>query len=223
MHEFKVDDRVVGGDNVDPYQFRGITGTVKSNLGDDGLYEVDFDCEGGVAWCLLPREIYPLRECEIGVIDGVRIIEGSKPSNPKDLIGSRKVPSSVVPQNVLALVACGLSEGMGKYGRHNYRGAGVRASVYFDANQRHMSDWWEGENIDPDSQQHHVIKAICSNIVLADSILRGNLTDDRPPPSPKGWMAEANVHAARMADKAAAFAEKNGAPHHWTINDEIPS
>ena len=251
-HEYKIGDRVVTTKSF-PHGFAGAVGTVVELGDHCYAAKVDFDSpiddDDGGGWWMSRDEIAPLRECEIGTYEGVNFVEGSKrrfpsakvlndawqarvdaatpegskPTNPKDIVGSRKVPSSVVPQNVMALVACGLSEGTGKYGRHNYRGAGVRASVYYDANSRHMDDWWEGEDVDPDSQLHHVIKAICSNIVLADSILRGNMTDDRPPPSPKGWMAEANAHAARMADKAAAFAAAHGAPHHWTINDEIPS
>lgn len=156
--------------------------------------------------------------------NGNRIAETGfdKASNPKEAVGVRKVPYSVVPANVHALVAVGLSEGAGKYGRHNYRGVGVRASTYYDATLRHEADWWEGENIDTDSGLHHVIKAICSLYVLADSILRGNVTDDRPPPSPKGWLKEANEHAARMVDKAERLAKEKGSrPHDWVITDEV--
>src|SRR5690349_5453933 len=66
-----------------------------------------------------------------------------KPSNPKDVIGIRKVPFSVLPTPVLWEAALGMMEGALKYGRHNYRAIGVRSSVYYDATQRHLTDWWE--------------------------------------------------------------------------------
>jgi hypothetical protein len=105
----------------------------------------------------------------------------TKNTNPKDAIGTRKAPMSTVPANVLKEVGVGMMEGSRKYGRHNYRVAGIRASVYYDATQRHMMDWWEGEDLDPDSGLSHITKGICSLIVLRDAMLNDKMTDDRPP------------------------------------------
>jgi hypothetical protein len=141
----------------------------------------------------------------------------SQPLNPKDAIGVRKAGFSAVPMNVIAEVGVAMLEGAGKYGRHNYRAAGVRASVYFDAVvARHMADWWEGEDIDPDSDVSHITKAIAALVVLRDSMMQGNWIDDRPPRS-KPYRDELNRKAAAILDK---HADKN--PHHWTIGDEIP-
>jgi hypothetical protein len=74
----------------------------------------------------------------------------------------------------------------------------VRASVYFDATIRHLFSWWEGEDIDPDSGLHHVTKALSSLTVLRDAQLQGMCTDDRPPVSPKGWVAAFSVRAAEL-------------------------
>lgn len=118
----------------------------------------------------------------------------SKPTNPKDSAGILKSALSVVPLPVLLRVALGMLEGALKYGRHNYRVIGVRGSVYFDATVRHLFAWWEGEDLDPESHAnlHHIDKAISSLVVMRDAILQGKFTDDRPPPSPKGWMDEIN-------------------------------
>lgn len=105
----------------------------------------------------------------------------TKPTNPKDAIGSNKVPFSVIPLRVLGELGLALLEGAAKYRRHNYRRAGVRASVYFDATMRHLFAWWEGQDTDPDSGLSHVTKAIASLTVLRDSMLQGNWQDDRPP------------------------------------------
>lgn len=105
-----------------------------------------------------------------------------KPTNPKDAVGIRKPRFfSGISWHVLRLVGIGMMEGAMKYGRHNYRPAAVRASVYFDATLEHLTSWYEGDDIDRDSKLSHVIKAICSLMVLADAELTGNLVDDRPP------------------------------------------
>lgn len=111
-----------------------------------------------------------------------------KLSNPKEAVGIRKVPMSTVSAPVLAEVGVAMLEGARKYGRHNYRASGVRASVYYDAALRHIMQWWEGEDIDPDSGLSHVTKAITSLIVLRDSTIQGTFNDDRPPRTGDGWM-----------------------------------
>ena len=122
--------------------------------------------------------------------------------NPKDAVGTRKVMMSVVPWGVIMELAVAMLEGALKYGRHNYRPAGVRASVYFDANMRHLADWWEGQDTDPDSGLSHVIKAIASLTVLRDSMMTGNWVDDRAPRALEpDWLAQLNGQVAALQDK----------------------
>lgn len=126
-------------------------------------------------------------EFEIRAEDADRLMQamratGSKDTNPKDAVGVRKWRQfTTVSQLVLAEVGVGMLEGARKYGRHNYRVAGVRASVYVDAAMGHMMQWWEGEDIDADSGLSHITKAICSLFVLRDAMIQDMLTDDRPP------------------------------------------
>lgn len=124
-----------------------------------------------------------------------------KESNPKDAIGTGKVPWSTTPQPVIAEVGLAMLEGALKYGRHNYRAIGVRTSVYFDAALRHLTAFWEGEDIDPDSGLPHIIKAIACLVVLRDSQQIGNVVDDRPPPHKPGWQKELNDAAARLIEQ----------------------
>lgn len=124
-----------------------------------------------------------------------------KDTNPKDAVGTGKVPMSVLPQQPLALFGLAMMEGARKYGRHNYRAAGIRYSVYFDALMRHMAAWWEGEDIDPDSGLPHPAKAGACLVILLDAMLQQNGTDDRPPKSPPGWLAELNARAAELLVK----------------------
>ena len=106
-----------------------------------------------------------------------------KDTNPKDAIGSTKPPIANVPLSVMSEVGMAMAEGQWKYGGYNWRVIGVRASVYWDATFRHMKAWWEGEDIDPDCQLNHVVKAISALTILRDAMIQDNWTDDRPPRS----------------------------------------
>lgn len=124
-----------------------------------------------------------------------------KDTNPKDAVGTKKVPMSCVPSVVMAEVGLGMMEGARKYGRHNYRAAGIRASVYYDAALRHLFQWWEGEDIDVDSNLSHITKAIATLVVLRDGMLTNTWTDDRPPQIVPGWMNELNKKAGELIEK----------------------
>lgn len=136
-----------------------------------------------------------------------------KDTNPKDAIGISKAPMSTVPAAVLAEVGVAMLEGACKYGRSNFRIAGVRASVYYDATMRHLMSWWEGEDTDPDSGMSHVTKAITSLVVLRDAMIQDMCTDDRPPRSAE-FYARLNTLAAGVL---ARHADKS--PRHYTIAD----
>lgn len=126
----------------------------------------------------------------------------TKDSNPKDSIGSTKPPLSTISGLVLFEIGSAMLEGACKYRRHNYRIAGVRTSIYYDAAMRHLVRFWEGEDIDPDSGIPHITKAIASLIVLRDSQMVGNVVDDRPPPSDPTWFKAAEQ---RTKDLLARF------------------
>jgi hypothetical protein len=124
-----------------------------------------------------------------------------KDTNPKDSVGIKKVPMSVVSAPVIMEIGLAMMEGARKYGRHNYRVAGVRASVYYDAAMRHLMAWWEGEDIDPDSGLSHVTKALACLTVIRDSMLLGNWKDDRPPKHKDGWVQRYNSLAEEIINK----------------------
>lgn len=120
----------------------------------------------------------------------------TKLSNPKDAIGITKPSLSVLPLGALQqaglhigrthprifyAIALGMLEGACKYGRHNYRVVGVRASIYYDAFMRHMSDYRQEELYDPDSTLPHLLKAASSLVVVIDADMGSEHVDDRPP------------------------------------------
>jgi len=154
-----------------------------------------------------------------------------KASNPKDSLGSLKVPMSTIPLPVILEIGVGMFEGACKYSRHNYREIGVRASVYFDAVvARHLTGWWEGEDEDPDTCAKddsgkpipgtglsHLSKAMAGLVVLRDSQLMGNMVDDRPPPGVNG---DIGGHIKRLNDMTARIAKMYpDAKYPYTAND----
>ncbi len=142
---------------------------------------------------------------------------GTKATNPKDAIGTNKVPMHLWPKTATVLGALGLLDGATKYGRSNWRAVGIRASIYYDAVDRHMSAWFEGEDNDPDSGLPHLAHALAGLAIVVDAIAAGRFNDDR---LVKGGyrqlMDEAVPHVKRLKDRPV---EKP--PHHYTIQDSL--
>lgn len=110
----------------------------------------------------------------------------TKATNPKDAFGSAKLAVGLVPDTAVNEMALAFLEGALKYGRFNWRIAGVRASIYNDALERHRQKWWNGENRDPVTRVKHLANLMACAAILIDAELCGMLTDDRPPRAPVG-------------------------------------
>lgn len=135
--------------------------------------------------------------------------------NPKDKIGSTKLPLDVVPDTVGIYAAMAFAEGASKYGAYNWRVAGVRFSIYMAAMRRHQKKLWNGEWADVKTHVPHLASIIACAGIIADAKLCGKLTDDRPPPADiPGLIAEAEAVIAHLAR---LNADKN--PHHYTAAD----
>lgn len=136
--------------------------------------------------------------------------------NPKDSIGSGKLPLHLWPSTATAMGCLGLLDGMLKYGRSNWRVAGVRASIYVDAAKRHLDKWFEGQDCDDDSGLPHFAHALACIAILVDAEAAGKLNDDRMVAG--GYLTmldELTPHVARLKELHSA---KN--PKHWTIADD---
>jgi hypothetical protein len=150
----------------------------------------------------------------------------TKDSNPKDAIGITKAPTSTLSPQVMGEVGVAMMEGALKYGRHNFRSVGVRASVYYDAVFRHLGAWFEGQDIDPASGLNHVTKAIAGLMVLRDSMLQNNWVDDRPPKAAnQNWIEDLNAKVAELLKKypnsKEAFTELGQLKSKWTKVAEL--
>jgi hypothetical protein len=100
-------------------------------------------------------------------------------SNPKDVAGAPKPGLSDLPFTSLYEVARAARDGAQKYGSRNWRDEDITASIYLDAAMRHLTAWWEGEELAPDSRIHHLAHACAGLLILLDAGLVGSLIDDR--------------------------------------------
>jgi hypothetical protein len=142
-----------------------------------------------------------------------------KPSNPKDLIGSGKLPLHLWPETATAVGCLGLLDGMLKYGRSNWRAVGVRASIYVDALRRHTNAYFEGEDNDPDSGLPHLSHMLACIAILVDSKAAGNLTDDRMfPGGYRNLVTELTPLVDTLKQRHAGKS-----PKHYTIADTSAS
>lgn len=103
-------------------------------------------------------------------------------TNPKDLLGAKKVSLNLVPASSLIYQALAMEDGAKKYGPYNWRANKVIASIYIAAAMRHLQAWHDGEEVAEDSQKPHLAHALACLGIIVDAKETGNLVDDRPLP-----------------------------------------
>lgn len=140
-----------------------------------------------------------------------------KESNPKDIIGTDKLPLHLWPETATIYGCLALLDGTLKYGRANWRVAGVKASIYVDACKRHLNSWFEGEDLDQDSALPHLAHALACLAILVDSHAAGKLTDDRQYP---GGYQSALDNATPFV-KALREKHKDKDPTHYTRKNSL--
>ncbi len=170
---------------------------VTVELGDDGM-------------------IRYFRPCNLELLNLYTTDPTTKATNPKDAIGSDKLPLHLWPETATVMGTLGMLDGMLKYGRANWRVAGVRATIYIDAVKRHVNAYAEGEDLDPDSGVPHLAHALACLAILVDAGAADMLTDDRQYPGGyRSLVEELTPHVPRLKAKHVG---KN--PKHYTIADK---
>lgn len=123
-------------------------------------------------------------------------------TNPKDLLGAKKVSITKLPAVAMLHAAHAMMNGAEKFGPYNWRQKKVQAEIYIDAAFRHITAWNEREECASDSGVHHLGHAIACLAILLDAQETGNLVDDRPIESGAYPKALARLNE-RIAAKAA--------------------
>lgn len=141
--------------------------------------------------------------------------EKSTNFNPKDVIGSDKVPLSLVPATSLTYQSLGHLEGHLKYGLVNWREHGVRTSIYLDACYRHLAKFQNGEWEDPTTRVPHLGSALACIGIIVDAYECGKLVDDRPKSAPVAALID------RFSEKVRHLRElfKAHTPKHCYIGE----
>lgn len=92
---------------------------------------------------------------------------------------SGKLEYGLLPPLALKATVDVLTFGANKYKRDNWKYVDDSKRRYFDALQRHLWAWKEGEEIDPESGKHHLAHAMCCLMFLYEHDVKysvGNLT-----------------------------------------------
>lgn len=101
-------------------------------------------------------------------------------NNPKSAFGIKKPSMHLIPGTALMFLAKVMALGAAKYGAYNWRDIPVGATVYISAALRHIYQWLDGEDIDPESGAPHLAHAMADMAILLDAYAHGTLVDDRP-------------------------------------------
>ena len=108
-------------------------------------------------------------------------MSGYPDDNPKTLVGATKIPLHLVPPSALYALARAFDDGAKKYGPYNWREKTISATTYYGALLRHVTAWWDGEDVASDSGRHHLDHALACIALLIDAQSIGMLNDNRPP------------------------------------------
>jgi hypothetical protein len=100
-------------------------------------------------------------------------------SNLKTAAAVGKPKTSGVPPIAIMALGAAMQNGVDKYGKFNWRGTGVTASVFYDAMMRHLNEWYAGEDHASDSNVHHLAHLMAGGAILLDAMQHNVLNDDR--------------------------------------------
>lgn len=95
-----------------------------------------------------------------------------------------------------------LTFGAHKYAVHNWR-KGLATSRLYDALQRHLTDWNDGQDLDPESGLSHLYHASCCLMFLAETVeVRPDLDDRYKPHGPETRDSLPPEHSAAVPEKS---------------------
>lgn len=79
---------------------------------------------------------------------------------------SGKLEYSLIPKGVLTPIIRVLQQGCQKYSKDNWQRVDNPKERYYNALQRHIGQWWEGEKYDAETGENHLTHAACCLMFL---------------------------------------------------------
>jgi hypothetical protein len=90
-----------------------------------------------------------------------------------------KLEYGLLPPLALKATVDVLTFGAQKYDRDNWKKVPDSKRRYFDALQRHVWAWKEGEQLDPESGRHHLAHALCCLMFLYEHDIMYSIDNER--------------------------------------------
>lgn len=90
-----------------------------------------------------------------------------------------KLRMELVPVTAINAMARGFGYGADKYEAYNWT-KGLSTSRLYAATMRHLTAWWDGEEMDPESGLSHLDHILCCVAMLEGTVTGGLAEDDRP-------------------------------------------
>jgi len=85
---------------------------------------------------------------------------------------------SLLPPEALLEVVKVLTFGAQKYAPDNWRYVDNARQRYFDAANRHMWQWWNGESYDEETMHHHLASAISNLMFVLETELNEHKNEE---------------------------------------------
>lgn len=127
---------------------------------------------------------------------------GDDGTNPKDLVGAKKAPLSLVPPALVIGAAEALAVGAAKYGAYNWREYPVQMMTYLEASMRHMTAFQDGEDLDPETGILHVKHSAAGLAIILDCVGLGTIVDNRPSAGPAAALLAAQNRSTPKREDA---------------------
>ena len=159
-----------------------------------------WECDSSLLWWSMIAALAPPEDTDLMTEhDLPRIFNpDGTAENPKDRVGAGKPPLHLIPPAAEILEAVVMGLGARKYGEYNWRTSKVRATVYIAAAKRHLAQWLDGQDDDPESGVSHLAHARACLGVLLDAIATGNVIDDRPTAGPAAELIQKHTKAVSL-------------------------
>lgn len=90
-----------------------------------------------------------------------------------------KLRYDLVPPKALEKIVAVFTYGAGKYGDRNWE-KGIAISRLYAAAQRHLNDFWAGQDLDEESVLEHLAHAATDILMMIELRCTKPETDDRP-------------------------------------------